>query len=150
MPLTKISPKHQVTIPKKVFESLNLEVGDLLDAQVDNGKIVLTPKRIAEKAPAVKLTPEEQLTLVKVKKKIERIRKDIIHSRGLTLQEARVAAKAGLIAEDQMWWWTEEWQKGEREAESELRDDKIVGPFVNSDELMASLHKGVKHLREKA
>lgn len=30
---TKIGPKHQVTIPKSVFEALHLEVGDILDVQ---------------------------------------------------------------------------------------------------------------------
>ncbi len=28
MPITKISPKHQITIPKEAFERLRLEVGE--------------------------------------------------------------------------------------------------------------------------
>ena len=32
MPAVRIGPKHQVTIPKEVFEALNLDVGDFLDA----------------------------------------------------------------------------------------------------------------------
>ncbi|MBW1716838.1 MAG: AbrB/MazE/SpoVT family DNA-binding domain-containing protein, partial [Deltaproteobacteria bacterium] len=31
MPITKISPKHQITIPKEAFEKLRLEVGDFLE-----------------------------------------------------------------------------------------------------------------------
>ena len=30
MPITKISPKHQITIPKDAFEKLGLEVGDII------------------------------------------------------------------------------------------------------------------------
>ena len=35
MGLTKIGPKHQVTIPKTVFERLKLDVGDYLDGTHD-------------------------------------------------------------------------------------------------------------------
>ena len=34
---------------------------------------------------------------------------------------ADVAAKAGLIDPDQRWWWTEEWQEGEREVERDIK-----------------------------
>lgn len=149
MAVTKIGPKHQVTIPKEVFEQLKLETGDLLEAQVDQGKIVLVPKRLAEKAPAVRLTPNEQILLEKAAKKIARIRKDLVHSQGLSLEEARVAGRVGLISEDQMWWWTEEWQKGEREAEAELRAGKSVGPFTTADELFADLRERMRRPKRR-
>ncbi|MBI4454846.1 MAG: AbrB/MazE/SpoVT family DNA-binding domain-containing protein [Acidobacteria bacterium] len=150
MATTKVGPKHQITIPKEVFDDLNLEVGDLLEAEVERGKIVLVPKRLTEKAPAARLTAREQNILMKAKKKIEKIRKEPIRSEGLTLEEAKIAAKTALIDKDQIWWWTEEWQKGEREAATELKAGKRVGPFTNAEELIASLHEGAKHLRAKA
>lgn len=121
MSTTKIGPKHQVTIPKDVFDKLSLEVGDYVDVQEQAGRIVLIPKRLVEKAPVPKLTPKEQKVLARAKRKIEAIRQDLASSRGLTREEADLAARVGLIDRDQRWWWTEEWQSGEREAEKDLR-----------------------------
>ena len=144
MPTTRVSPKHQITIPKKVFDAVRLEVGDVLDAQVHNGKIVLTPKRLADKAPAVKFTPAEQKILAKAKAKIAKINNDVLHSRGLTLIEIEVAAKAGLIAKDQAYFWTEEWQKSERAAERAILNGRVSPAFDNADELLADLHRRSK------
>ena len=49
MPAVKIGPKHQITIPKEVFSSLSLEVGDFLDASVQDNTIVLIPKKLIDK-----------------------------------------------------------------------------------------------------
>ena len=149
MSTTKIGPKHQITIPKEVFEELRLDVGDILEAAVDSGKIVLAPKQLTEKAPIPKLTPKEQKLLLRARQKIEKIRKDLPSSRGITEEEADVAARAGLIDQDQRWWWTEEWQKGERDAESEIRRGKTTGPFSTAGELIAHLHKSARGMKQK-
>jgi len=44
MPLLEIGSKHQVTIPKETFKKLGLKPGDYLEAQLRNGRIILTPK----------------------------------------------------------------------------------------------------------
>ena len=62
--------------------------------------------------------------------KIRAIQENLIVSEGLTQREADIAAKAGLIAEDQKWWWTEEWQAGEREAEADIQAGRVVGPMT--------------------
>ncbi len=49
MGLTKIGPKHQVTIPKEVFEQLKLEIGDYLDVQVNDAVITMVPKKLIPK-----------------------------------------------------------------------------------------------------
>lgn len=49
MPLVKIGSKHQVTIPKEIFEQLRLKPGDYVEAKLSKGKVVLTPKEIADK-----------------------------------------------------------------------------------------------------
>jgi len=141
MPTTRVNPKHQITIPKPVFDAVRLEVGDILDARVRNGKIVLTPQRLADKIPAVKLTPAEQKILTRAKAKIDQINNDILHSKGLTLKETEIAAKAGLIAEDQRYFWTEEWQKGERASERAVRNGEVSPAFDNVDEALAYLHR---------
>lgn len=126
----RIGPKHQVTIPKPVSEALGLNPGDFLDATAQDGRIVLTPMQLAPKVPASGLTPAEQRALARAKAKIERIRKDLLNAKGLTIGEAQVAAKAGLIDPAQKYWWTEAWQKGEREAEADVRGKRLLGPFA--------------------
>ena len=49
MPAVKIGPKHQITIPREVFDSMHLEVGDFLDTQVKDNAIVLIPKKLVPK-----------------------------------------------------------------------------------------------------
>ena len=65
-----------------------------------------------------------------IQRKIRAIQENLIASEGLTRREADIAAKAGLIAEDQKWWWTEEWQAGEREAEADIQAGRVVGPMT--------------------
>lgn len=140
MAAVKIGPKHQVTIPQRVFKDLHLNAGDFLDAAAEGGRIVLTPLRLAAKAPAAGLTAAEQKTLLRGRTKIEQMRKDILRAKGLTRGEAAVAAKAGLIEPDQQYWWTEEWQKGERAAEADRRRGRILGSF----ESVAAMKEAIK------
>ncbi len=49
MQLTKISPKHQITIPKEAFKKLNLEIGDFLGVEVTEEGLLLVPKRLISK-----------------------------------------------------------------------------------------------------
>lgn len=141
MLLVRIGPKHQVTIPKEVFEALKLDVGDFLDATARGGQIVLTPKHFAAKAPAPSLSPAEQRTLTRAKAKIERIQLDLVRSKGLTTDETQVAARVGLIDSDQRYWWTESWQKGERAAEADRRAGRLMGPFYTVSELKEGMKK---------
>jgi len=91
MPAIKIGPKHQITIPKEVFSSLRLEVGDFLDTRVKDNAIVLIPKK--------------------------------------------------LIAKDQEWFWTKEWQGMEREADEAIAKGEITGPFSKASDALKALKK---------
>jgi len=139
MPFVKIGPKHQITIPKQVFSSLELKAGDIIEVMVQGGKVMLVPKQITEKAPAPKLSEKEQGLLESAKAKIAAINKNMINANGLTQAEADVAARVGLIDPEQKWWWTEEWQKGERQAEADMKAGKISGPFESAAELIHDL-----------
>lgn len=88
---TRIGPKHQITIPKDIFKTLNLEVGDFLEAGIEDNSIVLVPKK--------------------------------------------------LIPKDQAWFWTKEWQKGEKEADEDIREGRLIGPFENVKEFKKALKK---------
>jgi AbrB family looped-hinge helix DNA binding protein len=52
MAIVTIKNKYQVVIPQRVREQVGVQVGDLLEAQVDKGKIVFTPKSIVDRAIA--------------------------------------------------------------------------------------------------
>ena len=45
MSVTKVGPKHQVTIPKEVFERLKLEIGDYLDVRIKGTTITMVPAK---------------------------------------------------------------------------------------------------------
>ena len=49
MPAVKIGPKHQITIPKEVFDSLHLKVGDFMETQMKDNSIVLIPHKLVPK-----------------------------------------------------------------------------------------------------
>ncbi len=49
MPLVRVKRKHQVTIPVKVREALELDEGDLLNVEVEGNRIVLTPQIVTER-----------------------------------------------------------------------------------------------------
>ena len=139
MPLVKIGPKHQITIPKIIFDDFELKVGDMLEIMAHEGRISIFPKQLSEKLPVSKFSDKEQLLLESAKQKISVIKKDMKNSQGLTKSEVEVAAKAGLIDPEQKWWWTEAWQKGEREAEEDIQAGRVSGPFKSADELLKDL-----------
>ena len=85
------------------------------------------------------MTKEEQKILKKTRDKIDQIKRDMAHSKGLAEGEMVLAIKVGLIDKDQAWWWTEEWQKGERETEKEIREGKLLGPFSTVEQLKSAI-----------
>ncbi|MFH1567257.1 MAG: AbrB/MazE/SpoVT family DNA-binding domain-containing protein [Gemmatimonadota bacterium] len=138
MPLARLKPKGQITIPKPVREQLGLSEGDLVEIDVQGGKGIIMPQRVVPAAPAPKLSTGEQRALTRARKKIAAINEDLVASKGLTEEEAEVAAKAGLIAADQKWWWLEAWQQGEREAERDIRAGR-VDTFSSPEEFRKAL-----------
>ena len=53
MALTKVGPKYQVTIPKDAREAIGIRVGDLVEATVTKGGVVLRPKLVVDKHPEI-------------------------------------------------------------------------------------------------
>ena len=60
MAITRISPKHQITIPKEAFERLRLEVGDFLEVEGIEEGLLLIPKKLISKDQAWFWTKEWQ------------------------------------------------------------------------------------------
>ena len=44
-----------------------------------------------------------------------------------------------LIPKDQQWYWTDEWQEGEREADEDIKASRVK-TFDNVDDLIKELH----------
>jgi AbrB family looped-hinge helix DNA binding protein len=141
MSVVKVRPRRQVTIPKDIFRKLHLEEGDFMEAKAEDQKIVLVPKKLVTKTGVVPLSKEEQKILKKTQAKIEKIKQDMVHSKGLSDEELTVAVKVGMIDHEQAWWWTEEWQKGEREAQREINEDNLLGPFSTVEQFKTAIER---------
>ncbi len=48
MPITRVRTKGQITIPEEIRRTLRLEEGDLVDVAIEEGSIVLRPKKLIE------------------------------------------------------------------------------------------------------
>ena len=107
-------------------------------AQMPLVKVGPRPQQVVAKPAAPKLSQEEQEALLSARQKIKAIEQDMPDSAGLTRQEADAAAKVGLIAADQRWWWLEEWQEGEREAEADIQAGRVE-TFDSPDEFLKAL-----------
>ena len=75
MSLTRIRPKGQLTLPDSIRRLARLEEGDYLEVEVEDGAIVMRPKK--------------------------------------------------LIDADQAWFWTDAWQRGEREASEDIEKGRV-------------------------
>ena len=70
MAMSKLGQRRQVVIPKEICEELGLQVGDYLEVQTEDGRVVIKPKRLVD-ADLV-LTPDEEAM---VRKGREELRK---------------------------------------------------------------------------
>jgi len=88
--IVQIKKRHVITLGQEIRKELNLNEGDILAVSVEEGKIVLEPKK--------------------------------------------------LIPADQQWFWTEEWQKREREAQAEI-DAGLTKRAGSAEEFLKELMK---------
>jgi AbrB family looped-hinge helix DNA binding protein len=139
MPLRKVRKFFQVSLPAKLSKKFGIAEGDYVEMEETNEGILIRPVAVTTRVPAARLTPREQRMLEQAQAKIDKINAKLTSAKGLTKDEARVAAKAGLIDADQAWWWLESWQKREREAESDIRAGRVSGPFDSVEELIHDL-----------
>lgn len=100
---------------------------------------VLLPEQLRHD---LKLTDEKEIYL-KVEvfdvPIINRILKKIETYAGLTEEEMKVAADAGLIDWEQRYFWTPEWQEREKEADEYIQKGHVGQPISNVEELQEYL-----------
>lgn len=145
--MTVKTTKAGIVIPRELLGGFE----EFEEAEVvrGNGKVVVIlkvknavlRKKIIEKRSAPKRN--EQTVLASAQKKIAAINQNLRTAKGLTETETRAAAKAGLIDEEQRWWWTETWQKKEREVENDIAHGRVSKPVNSAGELIAHL-RGLK------
>ena len=133
MSTTKVKNRYQVTIPKDVRQQISCQVGDSLEVAYKNGRIVMTPQQIIAKPNIAKLNSAEQNLLKQARAKIKKIGDDHINSVGLSKEEIRVAVKVGLIDNEEAWWYTEDWQKDEREATKDEMEGRTSGALEGEE-----------------
>ena len=46
-----------------------------------------------------------------------------------------------IIDQDQLWFWSKEWQEKEKEAEDDIKSGNISGSYKTKDELQTALNK---------
>jgi len=49
MELVTVKTKYQVVIPQSIRKRVRLDIGDLLEASFENGKITFTPKTVVDR-----------------------------------------------------------------------------------------------------
>jgi AbrB family looped-hinge helix DNA binding protein len=104
MPLRKVRKFYQVSLPARLSKKFGIAEGDYVEMEETEDGILVKPVTVTERVPAARLTLKEQRILEKARAKMAKIKVDLASAKGLTKEEARVAAKAGLIDPAQAWW----------------------------------------------
>ena len=68
--IMKISSQGQVRIPKKIMESLCIDKGDYLAMVIENGEIILKPRKLIDPSQGWYWTKEWQKTEAEADKEI--------------------------------------------------------------------------------
>lgn len=61
MPLIKVQPKGQVTLPSKLRQKAGIGVGDYVEVIQEGGRIILIPQEVAPRHPVIDAALEEAL-----------------------------------------------------------------------------------------
>lgn len=78
-------------------------------------KVITIPKKIAQKGDLILIPRKEYEELLSISK---------------------------AVPKEQLWFWTKEWQKKEKEVEKDIKAGRLSGPFASGEELLKSLKTG--------
>jgi len=70
--IMKISPQGQIRIPKKIMQSLGIMKGDFVEACIENGQIILKPRKLIDPSQGWYWTKEWQKVESEVDTEIEK------------------------------------------------------------------------------
>ena len=84
--------------------------------------------------PLVKVTRNFQVSIPKRIREALRLEEgDLVEVEERDGQIVMIPKK--LIDADQAWFWSQEWQEGEREVDQDLRGGRVLGPFRSIEEM---------------
>jgi AbrB family looped-hinge helix DNA binding protein len=66
----EVRPKRQITLPKSLTDFLKIEAGDILEYEIADGKIIITPKMLIPKDQAWYWTKKWQQDEAEVEEEI--------------------------------------------------------------------------------
>ena len=69
--IMKISPQGQIRIPKKILHSVRIDNGDYVEVDVEDGNIVLRPRKLIDPSQGWYWTGQWQAMETKVDQEIE-------------------------------------------------------------------------------
>lgn len=85
-----------------------------------------------------RISSQKQITIPS--KLFQKLKLDIGDHVGITEENGMLVLRPyKLIPKDQLWYWTEEWQKMEREADEDIAAGRVSGPFSTVEEFMKDL-----------
>ena len=70
----KISPQRQIRISKDVMQALNIEKGDYVEVEIDQGRIILKPRKLIDPTQGWYWTKEWQQMEAEVDEELEKDR----------------------------------------------------------------------------
>ena len=125
-----ITSEGHIPLEPEVLASVYMRAGDEVEIEpVTRGVLLIRAKSLAQ----------EEARLAQIRQKMARIQDDLAAAEGLTLDEILLAAQYNLIDPEQGYWWSEEWQAGEREVVQEKETEQMAA-FGSVDALLADLH----------
>ena len=125
-----ITDEGHIPIGPEVLARVYMRAGDEIEIEpVARGVLLIKSRSLAQ----------EETRLTQIKQKMARIRQDLATAEWLTLDDLLLAAQYNLIDPEQGYWWSEEWQAGEREVEQEKETGQVAA-FESVDALLADLH----------
>ena len=88
----------------------------------------------------VRIGPKHQITIAKdIFEALDLKVGDFLNAR---LEDGTIVlGPQKLSPKDQAWFWTEEWQKGEKEADEDIKAGRLIGPFDSVKEFKKALKK---------
>jgi len=90
--------------------------------------------------PLVKVKENFQITLpARIRKRLKIAVGDYVEAEDA--KEGIILKPVKVIRPDQAWFYTEEWQKGEREADEAIAKGEVVGPFEKMEDALKALKK---------
>lgn len=73
MPIIKVIRNGQITLPKEIREALDIDEGQILEAEVENSRIILKPLTFVESGSVLSLKGKR-----KVKEALEDVKKGAV------------------------------------------------------------------------